>query len=226
MYTSLPPPSSILVRSSFSSLGEMAHNMATVRCLGYVIFEQAQPERIDTTTVFPILERNRAALQSEGIREPRSLIGELQRTRKPITLPDGTVLEPPTLSRPGRKIVVLGDTYDASAIRPLAMGADLLVHECTNVFLPGIDAKPNETEESTREKAKSRGHSTPEVRARFPGKTRASPNCSKSTLRRNRSRALWQKISEPSASCSTTSLRVTEHSGKHLTRETQSFPLR
>jgi ribonuclease Z len=140
------------------------YNIAIVRCLGYVISEQAQPERIDTATVFPLLERNRAALLSQGVREPRSLIGVVQKSRKPLTLPDGSVLEPPTLSRPGRKIVVLGDTFDASAIRPLAMDADLLVHECTNAFLPGIDAKPNETEESAREKAKSRGHSTPEVR--------------------------------------------------------------
>jgi ribonuclease Z len=136
-----------------------------VRCLGYVVSEQAQPERLDAASLLPLLERNRAALAAQGVREPRSLLGVLQKKREPITLPDGSVLEPPALSRKGRKIVILGDTYDASTIVPIAMDADLLVHECTNAYLPGLDARPEDTEASVRSKAKSRGHSTPEVRA-------------------------------------------------------------
>ncbi len=57
---------------------------------------------------------NALALTSQGIRDPRSLLSTLTRERKPITLEDGTILLPQTIGGPGRKIVILGDTYDAT----------------------------------------------------------------------------------------------------------------
>ncbi|EPQ61361.1 Metallo-hydrolase/oxidoreductase [Gloeophyllum trabeum ATCC 11539] len=47
----------------------------------------------------------------------------------------------------GHKIVVLGDTSNSTAIEPLAMGADLLVHEATIAHIPALSPAPRRTTE-------------------------------------------------------------------------------
>jgi ribonuclease Z len=85
-----------------------------------------------------------------------------------IELSDGTLLHGPS-PRTGRKIAILGDTFDPSPIIPLAMNADLLIHEATNAHLPGIDenTKDSDTYETVETRAKSRGHSTPQMGGAF-----------------------------------------------------------
>jgi len=59
--------------------------------------------------------------------------GALQRGES-ITLADGRVLTPDAVlgeARPGRRIVLSGDTAPAETVRVLAEGADVLVHEAT-----------------------------------------------------------------------------------------------
>lgn len=71
--------------------------------------------------------------------------------------------------RDTRSIVILGDTSDPSAIRPLAQNPDVLVHESTLAYIPPIGEKnlqkyaPN----VIHEKAVKRGHSTAEMAGQF-----------------------------------------------------------
>lgn len=156
------------------------------RCpaVGYVFEEPDSASTNVTREMLEALQVNAAALEAnENIKNPKVLLGKLTRDRKSVTLPDSTVLHPPELDIPGRKIVVLGDTYDATAgLAPsledegrgmtiLASDADVLVHECTNAALPGslVPGKGEEDErrEEVRAKALMRGHSTPQVAGHF-----------------------------------------------------------
>lgn len=136
----------------------------SVPCVGYVISESPVPGKMDPKKYIPDLKRTNS---------PMSLLTRLQQGEQ-VTLVDGTVLEGPQ-RRPGRKIVVLGDTYDPSPVVPLAMDADLLVHEATNAHLPGVDirTKPEDTFESVQKKAMERGHSTPQMAGAFAKRIRA-----------------------------------------------------
>jgi ribonuclease Z len=61
------------------------------------------------------------------------LWGQLHRGQA-VTLPDGRVIEPALLvgpPRPGRRVVITGDTRPCVATVEAATGADLLVHEAT-----------------------------------------------------------------------------------------------
>jgi len=71
-----------------------------------------------------------------------------------ITLPDGREISPSTLvgpPRPGRKIVLTGDTRPSAATRDAARGADLLIHEAT--FADDEAQRARETGHSTAREA-------------------------------------------------------------------------
>jgi len=73
---------------------------------------------------------------------------------QPITLPDGRVIEPSDLvgpSRPGRRLVLTGDTRPCDTTVEIATGADLLVHEAT--FAEEEAARAAETGHSTAREA-------------------------------------------------------------------------
>ncbi len=120
--------------------------------------EAPLPEKMNPSDYVPHIKRNKA---------PMSFLQRIQRGED-ITLEDGTALKG-VGKRPGRKIAILGDTYDPSPITSLAEGADLLVHEATNAYLPGIDpnAHEDDTEDGVEKRTKSRGHSTPQMAGRF-----------------------------------------------------------
>jgi ribonuclease Z len=92
-----------------------------VSAVGYALVEDDRPGRFDVDAA--------DALGVPGGPER----GALQRGES-ITLDDGRVLMPDVVlgpARPGRRVVLSGDTAPTETVRVLAEGADVLVHEAT-----------------------------------------------------------------------------------------------
>ncbi|KAJ7068426.1 beta-lactamase-like protein [Mycena amicta] len=143
------------------SAGPILHS---VPCVGYVVEEPSLPGKVDPQMYLPEIKRTNT---------PVSVMRAIQQG-KSVQLADGTVLHGPARRR-GRKLVILGDTYDPSLIEPLALDPDLLIHEATNAHLPGVDhrTKDTETYDLIEERTKSRGHSTPQMAGAFAKRIRA-----------------------------------------------------
>src|SRR5439155_8282368 len=105
--------------------------------LGYALIEKQRLGRFDP-----------AKAQALGVPEG-PLWGKLQRSET-VTLPDGRTVGPEGIvgaPRPGRKVVITGDTRPCASVVDAATGADLLVHEAT-------------FGEEENDRAKETGHST------------------------------------------------------------------
>lgn len=92
-----------------------------VPCFGYVIDECDQPGRLDAEKAISL-----------GLAPGREY--RLLKEGKEVTAPNGATIRPEDVigpSRPGRRLVLLGDTCNSSAIASMATGADVLVHEST-----------------------------------------------------------------------------------------------
>ncbi len=108
-----------------------------VPAIGYSIVEDERPGRFDVDTA--------AAL---GVPDGPDR-GRLQRGET-VTLSDGRAVTPDQVlgpTRPGRKLVLSGDTGPAASVVDAAMGADVLVHEAT--FLADERERARETSHST-----------------------------------------------------------------------------
>ncbi|MGZ8782842.1 MAG: ribonuclease Z [Gaiellaceae bacterium] len=105
--------------------------------IGYALVELERPGRFDVETADGLgvpPGRERGALQSGD----------------PVTLPDGRVVTPEQVlgaPRPGRKLVLTGDTAPSDLVAEAAHGADVLVHEAT--FCEDEAERARETEHST-----------------------------------------------------------------------------
>ena len=139
---------------SLESLGgwqATAHPIAhRVTCLGWCLTEDQRPGRFHV---------DRA--QRIGVPEG-ALFGQLQRG-EPIRLADGRIVVPSDVTdppRPGRKVILLGDTSDPSGIAAAAEGCDLLVCEATY-------------DQERPDKAVAWGHSTTAMTGAFAHKINA-----------------------------------------------------
>ena len=139
------------VLESCSGVALSAHPLVhRVPCFGFSLVEDRRPGRFDPA-------------KAAALRIPMGpLFGQLQ-SGHAIRLADGTVVQPAQVcdpDRPGRQLVLLGDTQDASGIAAAAQGCDLLVREVT------YDA-------ARTDKAQQWGHSTSTMTGRFAAEVNA-----------------------------------------------------
>ncbi|PWY98197.1 hypothetical protein BCV70DRAFT_201987 [Testicularia cyperi] len=166
------------------SAAPISHRCPT---LGYVFEEEASSSPVSSAVIDLIKQNGPQLLATRGIRHPLSLLSTLVGKRQSLELPDGSQLHPPPLDIPGRKVTVLGDTKDGTGgftqaqlelgygLPALAIDTDVLVHESTNIALPGHLNRNGkaDTFEGVAERAASRGHSVPQVAGQFAALVRA-----------------------------------------------------
>ena len=153
--------------------GPMSHG---VPCVGYVVQESDRPGRLRDEYVKPIALRNMQALKDAGFQHPMKALAVIKDLPEggAFTFPDGTVVtqeEAVEPTRPGRKVVICGDTNSSRGIEKLAENADVVVHEATNSYLPAFDFMSSEAK--TRQSAIYHGHSTPEMAGEFSKRVKA-----------------------------------------------------
>jgi ribonuclease Z len=132
-------PGDALERDGYRILAFPVHH--GVASLGYALAEDERPGEFDS-----------AAADALGIPFGPER-GELQRGES-ITLEEGRVLTPDMVlgaPRPGRRVVIPGDTAPVETVRVLAEGADVLVHEAT--FLEDEAERAADTLHSTARQA-------------------------------------------------------------------------
>jgi ribonuclease Z len=112
-------PGDVLGRGDYELVAfEVRHS---VTALGYALVEAPRPGRFDV-----------AAADALGV--PSGPERGLLQNGEPVTLTDGTVIAPDQVlgpPRPGRKVVLAGDTAYSPSVVEAARGAELLVHEAT-----------------------------------------------------------------------------------------------
>ncbi|MFY1827930.1 ribonuclease Z [Myxococcus fulvus] len=112
-----------------------------INALAYALVEDERPGRFN-------LEKAREL----GV-PPGPSFGKLQKGES-VTLEDGRVVKPEDVlgaPRPGRKLVISGDTRPCAAVVKAAQDADLLIHEST--FSDDEQARALETHHSTAREA-------------------------------------------------------------------------
>jgi ribonuclease Z len=151
-------PGEALERDGYRILAFPVHH--GVASVGYALDEDERPGRFD-------LE----AADALGVPAGPAR-GDLQRGES-VTLDDDRVVTPDMVlgdSRPGRRIVITGDTAPVETVRVLSEGADVLVHEAT--FSEEERERAQETLHSTARQAAEIAHA---ARVRLLALTHISP---------------------------------------------------
>ncbi|KAE8739931.1 hypothetical protein FOCC_FOCC014570 [Frankliniella occidentalis] len=121
--------------------GRVKHRVPT---FGFVITECTKPGKLNVDK-----------LKEMGLK-PGPICATIKKGET-VTLPSGQVIRPSDVIGPpilGRKISILGDTYNSDQMLDLVRNSDVLVHEAT-------------LEDAMKEKAIENGHSTPGMAADY-----------------------------------------------------------
>jgi ribonuclease Z len=128
-------PGDVLARDDYDlAVFGVAHGVSAV---GYALVETPRPGRFDVATADAL-----------GV-PPGPERGALQRGEA-VALAGGVTVSPEQVlgpARPGRKLVLAGDTAPSPAVLDVARGADVLVHEAT--FLSDEEERARDTLHST-----------------------------------------------------------------------------
>jgi ribonuclease Z len=128
-------PGDVLERGDYNLVTfPVAH---AVQSLGFALVEHPRPGRFDVEA-------------ADALGVPSGPERGLLQAGESVTLDDGTVVTPDEVlgsARPGRKVVLSGDTAPSATVLEAGRGAEVLVHEAT--FL-----------EEERERAQETGHAT------------------------------------------------------------------
>jgi ribonuclease Z len=136
---------------------ELDHGVSVKRS-GYELLPFGVDHRGAQSIGYALIEETRLGrfhpdiARAHGI--PEGPLWGLLHRGQPVTLPDGRTIEASALvgpSRPGRRVVITGDTRPAATTVAAAQGADLLVHEAT--FGDDEAARALETGHSTAREA-------------------------------------------------------------------------
>ena len=168
----------ICEKSVLVSAGEITHSIPS---LGFVVQEPPLPGKLSGDLVTLYIDK----INTHSL--PRSTLSLVQ-NGETIILPTGEQLRPPP-PRPGRKIVILGDTSDPSNLISLSQDANVVIHEATNSYIPNLDTGMSVA--SVEERTISRGHSTPQMAGKF------AAACSAKVLLLNHFSARYRDEGEP-----------------------------
>ncbi|MGZ4318417.1 MAG: ribonuclease Z [Gaiellaceae bacterium] len=128
-------PGEVLEREEYNLVTfPVAHG---VHALGYALVEHPRPGRFDVET-------------ADALGVPSGPERGLLQAGESIELADGRTITPDEVlgpARPGRRIVLAGDTAPSPTVREAARGAEVLVHEAT--FLDEERDRARETAHST-----------------------------------------------------------------------------
>lgn len=149
--------------------------------LGYVFQEKTKYGALKSDLLNPIIEKQKEEIEkymTQG--KPARHIYKILQTfsiDETFCFPDGTKMMASEFREedtPGRKIVIMGDNCDGSNIKPIAMDADVLIHEATLAYLPRYFADLQKTtSEKLNEKIGQKGHSTAEMAGIFAKEIKA-----------------------------------------------------
>ena len=148
----------------------------TIPCVGYVVTEKNRVGKLKVELIRDIVDRNKEEIKAtERLNDHYKIFAKLKLLKKDetYTFPDGTIVRGEDIvepAKPGRKIVIMGDTCNGEHIAKLSMGADLLVHEATNSWIKEFDIQKYAQYDHLEKDTRYHGHSTPQMAAAFATK--------------------------------------------------------